>query len=46
MPTDRKKKEVPLWFELAGNLSLKLHLENSYSAFERVSPTPFGHWEV
>jgi hypothetical protein len=27
---------VPLWFELAANLSLKLHLENSYSAFERV----------
>jgi hypothetical protein len=36
MPTDRKKEEVPLWFELAANLSLKLHLENSYSAFERV----------
>jgi hypothetical protein len=36
MPTTRKKEEVPLWFELAGNLSLKLHLENSYSAFERV----------
>ncbi len=36
MPTERKKEEVPLWFELAGNLSLKLHLENSYSAFERV----------
>lgn len=36
MPTARKKQEVPLWFELAGNLSLKLHLENSYSAFERV----------
>lgn len=36
MPTARKKKEVPLWFELAANLSLKLHLENSYSAFERV----------
>ena len=36
MPTARKKQEVPLWFELAANLSLKLHLENSYSAFERV----------
>jgi hypothetical protein len=36
MPTARKKEEVPLWFELAANLSLKLHLENSYSAFERV----------
>lgn len=36
MPTARKKEEAPLWFELAANLSLKLHLENSYSAFERV----------
>ena len=36
MPTARKKEEVPLWFQLAANLSLKLHLENSYSAFERV----------
>ena len=25
MPTARKKEEVPLWFELAANLSLKLH---------------------
>lgn len=36
MPTARKKEEVPLWFELAANLSLKLHQENSYSALERV----------
>jgi len=36
MPTQRKKEEVPLWFELAANLTLKLHLENCYSAFERV----------
>ena len=36
MPTERKKEEVPLWFQLAANLSLKLHLENAYSAFERV----------
>ena len=36
MPTARKKQEVPLWFDLAANLSLKLHRENSYSAFERV----------
>jgi hypothetical protein len=36
MPTARQKEEVPLWFQLAGNLSLKLHLENSYAAFERV----------
>ena len=30
MPTARRKEELPLWFELAANLSLKLHLENSY----------------
>lgn len=36
MPTARQKEEVPLWFQLAANLSLKLHLENSYAAFERV----------
>lgn len=36
MPTARKKEEVPRWFQLAAQLSLKLHLENSYSAFERV----------
>ena len=36
MPTDREKKEVPPWFILAANLSLKLHQENSFLAFERV----------
>lgn len=36
MPTSRKKEEVPKWFVLAANLSLKLHLENSFYAFERV----------
>ena len=36
IPTDRKKEEVPRWFVLAANLSLKLHLENSFYAFERV----------
>ena len=36
MPTARKKEEVPPWFVLAANLSLKLHLENSFYAFERV----------
>jgi len=36
MPTTRKKQEVPKWFVLAANLSLKLHLENSFYAFERV----------
>ena len=32
---DRKKEEVPRWFVLAANLSLKLHLENSFYALER-----------
>ena len=36
MPTPRKKEEVPRWFILAANLSLKLHLENSFLALERV----------
>lgn len=36
MPTTRKKEEVPKWFVLAANLSLKLHLENSFYALERV----------
>lgn len=36
MPSDRKKEEVPRWFVLVANLSLKLHLENSFLAFERV----------
>ena len=36
MPTARKKEDVPRWVILAGNLSLKLHLENSFYAFERV----------
>ena len=36
MPTARKKEEVPRWFILAANLSLKLHGENSYHGFERV----------
>jgi len=36
MPTPRKKEDVPRWFILAANLSLKLHLENSFLAFERV----------
>lgn len=36
MPTARQKEDVPPWFILAGNLSLKLHLENSFHAFERV----------
>ena len=36
MPTARQKEEVPPWFILVANLSLKLHRENSYHAFERV----------
>ena len=36
MPSVRKKREVPQWFILAANLSLKLHQENSFLAFERV----------
>jgi len=36
MPTPRKKEEVPRWFILAANLSLKLHLENCFQGFERV----------
>ena len=36
MPTTRKKQEVPRWFILAANLSLKLHLKNSFLAFEEV----------
>jgi len=36
MPTVRKKEEVPKWFVLAANLSLKLHGEHAFSAWERV----------
>lgn len=36
LPSKRKKLEVPRWFLLAANLSLKLHQENSFLAFERV----------
>jgi hypothetical protein len=36
MPTARKKEEVPRWFQLSANLSLKLHLSNSFSAFDEV----------
>src|SRR5437764_14113568 len=31
-----KRRRVPKWFILAANLSLKLHQENSFLAFERV----------
>ena len=36
MPTEREKEEVPPWFVLAANLSLKLHQENAYRAWDRV----------
>src|SRR6266516_4395842 len=36
MPTARKKEEVPRWFILAANLSLKLPGEKSGLGFERV----------
>jgi len=36
MPTARKKEEVPRWFILAANLTLKRHGENAYLGFERV----------
>ena len=36
MPTARRKHEGPLWFILAANLSLKLHQQNSFLAWERV----------
>jgi hypothetical protein len=36
MPTARRKEEVPLWFILAANLSLKLHGEHAFLAWDRV----------
>jgi hypothetical protein len=36
MPTARKKEEVPVWFVLAANLSLRLHGEHAFLAWERV----------
>ena len=36
MPTARKKEEVPRWFVLAANLSLKLHGQHAFHAWERV----------
>jgi len=36
MPTARKKEEVPKWFVLAANLSLKLHGEHAFAAWDRV----------
>lgn len=36
MPTAREREEVPRWFILAANLSLKLHGEHAFLAWERV----------
>jgi hypothetical protein len=36
MPTARQKEEVPRWFVLTANLSLKLHGEHAFHALERV----------
>ena len=36
MPTARKREEVPRWFILAANLSLKLHGEHAFLALDRV----------
>lgn len=33
LPTGRKKEEVPRWFILVANLSLKLHRENTFRGF-------------
>ncbi|MBW2569912.1 MAG: transposase [Deltaproteobacteria bacterium] len=35
-PTPRKKEEVPLWFYVAGNLSMRLHGVHSFNAFPLV----------
>ena len=35
-PTPRKKEEVPLWFYIAGNLSMRLHGVHSFHAFPMV----------
>jgi hypothetical protein len=36
MPTARQKEEVPRWLVLAANLSLRLHGEHAFRAWERV----------
>jgi hypothetical protein len=35
-PTPRKKQEVPVWFYLASELTLKLHGSQGYHAFPRL----------
>lgn len=36
MPTAREKEEVPRWFVLVANLSLRLHGEHAFLAWDRV----------
>ena len=36
MPTERDKEEVPRWFILTANLSLRLHGQHAFHAWERV----------
>jgi hypothetical protein len=36
LPTERQKEEVPRWFVLLANLSLRLHGEHAFKAWERV----------
>lgn len=35
-PTPRKKQEVPFWFYVAGNLSMRLHGVHAFHAFPMV----------
>jgi hypothetical protein len=35
-PTPRKKEEVPLWFYIASNLSMRLHGAHSFHAFPMI----------
>src|SRR4030042_3942352 len=35
-PTPRKKEEVPLWFYVASNLSMRLHGVHAFNAFPMV----------
>jgi len=35
-PSPRRKEEVPLWFYVASNLSMRLHGEHSFNAFPLV----------
>ena len=35
-PTPRKKEDVPLWFYISSNLSMRLHGVHSFNAFPMV----------